>query len=87
MANWFSESNKTSRVVFILTIVYIVGVIAVLLLERGIIAVAALYHNPYLLIGFAIVSFAFSVFISAFHMSTIIKRRKRKTDMPFSKAS
>jgi hypothetical protein len=38
------------------------------------------YLNPNALIGFAIISFLLVVMISAYHISSLIRRRKRRSD-------
>jgi hypothetical protein len=88
MARWFNESNKTSQVLFVLSVLYMVCAVVILIITLSAIAVIpGLHNNHYVLIGFSLASFTFSVFISAFHLSTIIRRRKRKTDMPVSRAN
>jgi membrane protein implicated in regulation of membrane protease activity len=38
------------------------------------------YLNPSVLTAFAIISFVLTLLISAYHLSTMLRRRKRKTD-------
>jgi hypothetical protein len=78
---FWANKSRVSQVIFILIILYAVSSICVLLPALGILPfLPDAYLNPYVLLGFALVSFAFTVFISAFHLSTMIKRRKRRTD-------
>jgi hypothetical protein len=77
---WATKSH-ISRLIFVLIILYCVSSITVLLLALGILPYVSDAHlNPFVLIGFAIASFTLTLFISAFHLSTMLRRRKRKTD-------
>jgi heme/copper-type cytochrome/quinol oxidase subunit 2 len=78
---WLNKSH-VSQAIFILIIVYGVSAIHVLLLALGALPYLPQVHrNPYILVIFALVSFALTVFISAYHLSTMIQRRKRSGDM------
>ncbi|MDR2551641.1 MAG: hypothetical protein LBD31_00525 [Treponema sp.] len=78
---FFGEKSVPARAIFILIILYVICSIVVLLLALGIVLPrTSLYLNPYTLIGFSVVSFGFTVLISVYHLSTLIRRRKRKTD-------
>lgn len=77
---WVNK-NHVSQGIFIVSALYCVSAVVVLLLVLGIWPLVPKAHlNPYLLIGFTIVSFGLTLFISAYHLSTMLKRRKRKTD-------
>jgi hypothetical protein len=70
-----------SQVIFILIILYCVSSVNVLLLALGILPyIPGAYLNPYVLIAFSIISFALTLLISAFHLSTMIRRKKRRCD-------
>ena len=77
--------NPISRVIFVLLILYVFIGVFFLLVSMGIInIIPGLSDNEfateYLSACFAIISFVFIVFISAFHLSTLIRRRKRYAD-------
>ncbi|MDR0600687.1 MAG: hypothetical protein LBG84_11545 [Treponema sp.] len=70
-----------SQIIFVIIIIYAVSSINVFLLALGILPfLPAAYLNPYLLLTFSIASFAFTLLMAAYHLSTMIRRRKRKTD-------
>jgi quinol-cytochrome oxidoreductase complex cytochrome b subunit len=78
----WSNRGHVTRVFSIILFLYFIAAVIVLSLAFGLIpAVPEAKNNPYLLIIFAIVSFALTVVISAYHLSTQIRRRKRKTDV------
>jgi membrane protein implicated in regulation of membrane protease activity len=86
MAQTFKEfwMNKTnvSRVIFILIIAYCVTCINLLLLVLGILPYIEWAQNkPNLFLWFAIGSFALTIIVSAYHLSTMLRRRKRKEDL------
>jgi hypothetical protein len=71
-------------VLFTLIIVYSVSSIVVLLLALGLVPlIHGVYLNPQVLIIFALVSFILTIAISVYHLSTVIRRRKRKTDLSY----
>ena len=77
--------NPVSRLIFGLLILYVIVLGFYLLISTGIInIIPEKSGNPfaaeYFSAGFAMVSFVFIVFISAFHLSTLIRRRKRHAD-------
>jgi uncharacterized membrane protein len=77
--------NPVARMIFVLLILYVILGISYLCISMGIINFTPnLSDHPltteYVSAGFAIVSFVFIVFISAFHLSTLIRRRKRHAD-------
>ena len=78
----WSNSSHVTRVFSVILFLYFIAAIVVLLLALGFVpSVPEAQHHPHLLIIFAIISFALTVIISAFHLSTQIRRRKRKTDV------
>jgi putative effector of murein hydrolase LrgA (UPF0299 family) len=78
---WVSRS-PFSRVLFIISILYFIAAAIALPIVLGLIDVMQEEHERlYILILFAIVSFALALVICACHLSTQIRRRKRKTDV------
>ena len=78
---FWENKSRFAQLIFIMIILYAISSINVLLLAVGILPhIPGIYLNPYVLIGFALVSFVFTVLISAYHLSTMIRRRKRKYD-------
>jgi membrane protein implicated in regulation of membrane protease activity len=78
---FWSHKSRVSQVIFIVIIMYCVSSINVLLLALGIMPyIPGVYLNPYVLIAFAIISFLITLLISIYHLSTMIRRRKRKCD-------
>lgn len=76
-----SQKSHMSQVIFILIILYCVSSVNVLLLALGLMPyIPGAYLNPHVLIAFSIISFALTLFISAFHLSTMIRRKKRRCD-------
>lgn len=80
MSNWFTTSSTASKSIFCIIVVYLIAAIIVLLMIFGVIPSKNAANNPYLLIEFSVVSFIISVIISVFHLSTLIMRRKRRSD-------
>lgn len=77
---WKTRSHL-AKIVLLLVILYCVSSINVLLLALGITNwIPGLHLNPDVLIAFAIISFVFSIFVSAYHLSTFLRRRKRMGD-------
>jgi putative effector of murein hydrolase LrgA (UPF0299 family) len=77
---WMSKSH-VSKVIFILIVLYCIASINVLFLSLGMVPYfQSFQQSSYLLIGFAISSFALTLFMSAYHLSTMLRRRKRKSD-------
>ena len=75
----WTRANNVSKFIFILAVIYILGGIWVLLTALGVISETS-YNDPVLLIVFTMVSFALTVFICTYHLSNLIRRRKRLTD-------
>lgn len=77
---WMSRSH-VSRVIFILIVLYCVASVNVLILALGMLPYYEANQSvSYLLIGFTISSFILTLFISAYHLSTMLRRRKRRAD-------
>ncbi|GHU03585.1 hypothetical protein FACS1894147_07720 [Spirochaetia bacterium] len=77
-----AASNAVSRILFFVIVVYCLGAIAFAIPVFGTVsAFPELHLQPLPLLIFAVVSFAVTAFISIFHLSMMIRRRKRKTDM------
>lgn len=79
---FFSEKSGPAKVLFVLVILYAICAVIFLVLALGIggLKLNEFYYNPVKLIAFSIVSFFITVLISLYHLITLIKRRKRKTD-------
>ena len=77
---WMSRSH-VSQIIFILIVLYCVASVNVLILALGMLPYYESDHGvSYLLIGFTISSFVLTLFISAYHLSTMLRRRKRRSD-------
>jgi hypothetical protein len=64
-----------------LIVLYCVAAVNVLILALGMLPYYEAEHGvSYLLIGFTISSFVLTLFISAYHLSTMLRRRKRRSD-------
>jgi Na+/H+ antiporter NhaB len=78
---WFNK-NQFLQVVFILIILYSISSVNVLILALNILPyLPNAFLKPYALIGFAFISFVLTVFISIYHLYSMFRKRKRKTDM------
>lgn len=78
---FFSEKSAPAKVLFVLVILYAICAVVFLVLALGLgPKLNEFYYNPVKLIAFSIVSFFITVLISLYHLITLIKRRKRKTD-------
>jgi hypothetical protein len=80
---FYGEKSTATKLIFVLIVLYTLCSIVVLLLALGFVfpKVPSFYHNPRVLIVFSVISFVVTVVISVHHLSTLIKRRKRKTDI------
>jgi hypothetical protein len=81
--------NKSylTQVVFIVFILIAVISINLLLVVLSILSnLPAEYLPPYL-VAFALVSFGLTTILSAYHLSTMVRRKKRKTDAPVQPAA
>ena len=77
---WVNKSH-VSQIIFILIILYCVSSINVLLLGFGILPyIPGVYLNPYMFIWFALASCVLTLIMSVYHLSTMLRRRKRKSD-------
>lgn len=78
---WIKNKTYIAITIFIVIIIYAISSVVMLGLVLGIFpALPGAYLNPYMCLGYAIISFLLTAFISAYHLSTLIRRRKRKTD-------
>jgi membrane protein implicated in regulation of membrane protease activity len=78
---FWKQKTHVSQLLFILAMMYCVSSINVLLLALGVVRwIPTAYLNPQVLIVFSLVSFGFSLVLSAYHFSTFINRRKRRDD-------
>ncbi|MDR0760693.1 MAG: hypothetical protein LBF74_11405 [Treponema sp.] len=85
MENVFKKLWKNQslivQVIWICILLYAVASIYVLLLALSTYRyLPGAYLDPRALIGFAVVSFLLTTVISAYHISTLIRRRKRRAD-------
>jgi ABC-type transport system involved in cytochrome c biogenesis permease subunit len=77
----WTRVNPISKIIFILIIAYAVISIIVLFMALNIVRfIPDSYNQVYVYLAFAIVSFLVTVFISAYHLTTLIRRRKRASD-------
>jgi ABC-type multidrug transport system permease subunit len=77
---WRSRSHL-SKLIFLLIILYCISSINVLLLAFGLTKWIPDFHlNARVLIAFSVTSFALTLFVSAYHLSTFLRRRKRASD-------
>jgi membrane protein implicated in regulation of membrane protease activity len=78
--HWFKKRAFITQGLFILIALYVAAaIVAALCLLPGFIPLSSA-SLPYLCTGFSMFSFAVAALISACHLSTMIRRRKRKTD-------
>jgi membrane protein implicated in regulation of membrane protease activity len=78
---FWKQKTHVSQLLFILAMMYCISSLNVLLLVLGVVRwIPTAYLNPYVLIWFSVISFAFALLLSAYHFSTFINRRKRKND-------
>lgn len=78
---WFKEKSHISQTIFIVIIAYAVSSVVVLCLALGIFPyLEGAYLNPQVCLAYAIISFALTAFISAYHLSTMLRRKKRRND-------
>jgi hypothetical protein len=81
LKGFFLSKSHLSQIVFILIISYAISSINILVLWLGILPkLPDDYFHPYVLMGFSLASCVVTLFISAYHLSTMIRRRKRITD-------
>jgi hypothetical protein len=81
----FAEVWKTrtilARLLFILVILYCVSSSVVLLGAVGLVEMIPNLHlNPGALVIFTVISYVFAILVSAYHLSTFLRRRKRSVD-------
>jgi membrane protein implicated in regulation of membrane protease activity len=70
-----------SKIIFLLIILYCISSINVLLLAFGLTKWIPNFHlNARVLITFSVTSFALTLLVSAYHLSTFLRRRKRASD-------
>ncbi|GMO52131.1 MAG: hypothetical protein Pg6C_17500 [Treponemataceae bacterium] len=80
-SEFFRNRSYVAQIIFIVVILYTVSSINVLVLAMSLVPhLERSYLHPASLIGFAVISFVLTVMISAYHVYTMIYRKKRKTD-------
>ena len=76
--------NKShgAQIVFIVIILYCVSSINVLILSFGVLPYVpqVVYIDPAIFVGFTLFSIALTLVMSAYHISSMIRSNKRKTD-------
>jgi len=78
---WLNK-NQLLQVVFILIILYSISSVNVLILALNILPyLPNAFLKPYALIGFALISFVLAVFMGFYHLYSMFRKRKRKTDI------
>ena len=81
MLEFFKHKTRASQVLCIVIILYCVSSIAILLAAYGIVSyIPHAYLNPRVLIAYSVGSFLLTAIVSAYHLATMIRRRKRKCD-------
>jgi hypothetical protein len=81
IAESWKYHNNRSKVVLVFIILYCIGSIFVLGLAYGLLPLIPDAHlNPDILVAYSIISFGVALFISAYHLNTLLKRRKRRCD-------
>jgi hypothetical protein len=76
-----ARKSYLSQVIFILIILYAVSSITVLLLIRPILQrIPGSFLEFNSLIAYAIISFVVTLILGVFHLSTMVRNRKRRTD-------
>jgi membrane protein implicated in regulation of membrane protease activity len=81
-AHWFKDRSVATRTIFVLLVLYAPCAIIGLVLLFRVVPYIPQARIPYASITYAIVSFVLAALISAYHLSTLIRRQKRKTDRP-----
>ena len=84
MGNFFETWKARSalaKVLFILSIAYALSSIITLLLSFGIVrSIPGMIYNTSVMMGYTIISFAYGMILSLYHLAMFIVRRKRKSD-------
>ena len=76
--NW-GYVDRVSKILFVLIILYVI--VSVYILAWGLGSAPGLAEDDDLMwIGYAIVSFVLATIIAAYHLTTMMFRRKRETD-------
>ena len=77
---WFNNTNLWLTV-FILIILYAVSSVNVLMLVINVLPhLPGAFIRTNILVYFAEISFGLGAFVSIYHLSTMFRRKKRKTD-------
>ena len=78
---WLNK-NQLLQVIFILIILYSISSINVLILALNILPyLPNAFLKQYALIGFALISFLLAAFMGIYHLYSMFRKRKRKTDI------
>ena len=77
----FLRKNTIWQMIFILTILYAVSSINVLVIVINLLPyLRGAFFRTHILVYFAEISFGLTAFLSAYHLTTMFRRRKRKMD-------
>jgi hypothetical protein len=73
--------SAAARVLFIVSIAYAISSINVLLMVFGIVkTVPSIIFNTRAMLIYCVISFAYGLILSLYHLYTFLARRKRNTD-------
>ena len=77
------SKSHGSQIVFIVIILYCVSSINVLILSFGVLPYVphVVYIDPAIFVGFTLFSIVLTLIVSAYHVNTMIRSNKRKTDL------
>jgi hypothetical protein len=81
LKKFWQNQSLIVHVIWVCILLYAVASINVLILALTTYKdLPGAYLNPNALVGFAVISFLLVVMISAYHISSLIRRRKRRSD-------
>jgi uncharacterized membrane protein len=81
MNAFFRNKNLLAHILWIVLIVYAVASVYLLITSVNWYRhYPGAYLNPLTLVGFAVISFLLVVLVSSYHLSSLIRRRKRRSD-------
>lgn len=79
--HWFKNRSLVTQMLFIALIVYAISTALVLTLATGVVSrIPRAYLDPHVCIVYAVISFVLTALTGAYHLSTMLRRKKRKTD-------
>jgi uncharacterized membrane protein len=78
---FFKNRNMFAHILWIVLIVYAVASAYLLIISVNWYRhYPGAYLNPLTLVAFSVISFLLVVFVSSYHLSSLIRRRKRRSD-------